>query len=275
MSTKVAIVTGSNKGIGFAIVRALCSKFAGDVYLTARDKDRGLSAVKELQKEGLNPKFHLLDIENTESIKTLASFITKEYGGIDVLVNNAAIAYKVNSTAPFSEQAENTVKINFYATLNVCKELFPLLKPHARVINVSSSAGRLSNIPSKELQQKFLNKNLSEQQLCELMDQFIKDAKDGVHSEKGWANSTYQVSKIGLNALTFIQHRKFLSDSRPDIVINAVHPGYVDTDMSSHKGILTPDQGAEAPVYCALLPPGVESPRGQYIWNDKTIAKWL
>ncbi|KFM77920.1 Carbonyl reductase [NADPH] 1, partial [Stegodyphus mimosarum] len=275
MVTKVAVVTGSNKGIGFAIVRALCRSFDGHVYLTARDEGRGRAAVKLLEQEGLNPRFHLLDISCSESIKTLASFLKAEYDGLDVLVNNAAIAYKVADTTPFSEQAENTIKTNFFATLNVCHNLFPLLRPHARVVNVSSSAGKLSRITSKELQQKFLSEDLTEDELCALMKQFVEDAKTGVHEVKGWGSSAYCVSKVGLNALTFIQHRKFLQDPRPDIVINAVHPGYVDTDMSSHKGPLTSDQGAEAPTYCALLPPNIDSPRGQFIWNDKTITPWL
>lgn len=275
MTAKVAVVTGSNKGIGFAIVRALCSKFDGDVFLTARNETRGRNAVKELEKEGLHPKFHLLDISSLESIKSLASYLKEHYGGLDLLVNNAAIAYKVIDPTPFSEQAENTIKVNFFDTLNVCHELYPLLKPHARVVNVTSSCGRLSLIPSKELQQKFLSDTLTEQELCELMNQFVSDAKAGTNEEKGWGNSAYVVSKVGVNALTFIQHRKFTEDPRADIVINAVHPGYVDTDMSSHKGPLTPDQGAVAPVYCALLPPNVESPRGQFIWFDKTVAAWL
>ncbi|XP_055948957.1 carbonyl reductase [NADPH] 1-like isoform X2 [Argiope bruennichi] len=268
-------VTGSNKGIGYAIVRALCSKFDGDVFLTARSEERGKTAVEQLKAEGLNPKFHLLDIENIESIKSLADFLKKEYGGLDVLVNNAAIAYKMADTAPFAEQAENTVRINFFATLSVCHHLFPLLRPHARVVNVTSSAGQLSYITSKELQQKFLSESLTEEELCDLMKQFVIDAKAGNHEKKGWGNRAYSISKIGVNALTFIQHRKFLEDPRPDIVVNAVHPGYVDTDMTSHKGVLTPDQGAEAPVYLALLPPDVKSPRGEFVWNDKTVRSWI
>lgn len=55
--------------------------------------------------------------------------------------------------------------------------------------------------------------------------------------------------------------------------MNAVHPGYVDTDMTSHKGHLTPDQGAVAPVYCALLPKNTEI-KGKYIWFDKTLSEW-
>lgn len=275
MVVKVAVVTGSNKGIGFAIVRALCSKFDGDVLLTARDETRGKNAVKELEKEGLKPKFHLLDISSVESIKTLASFLKEKYGGLDVLVNNAAIAYKVADPTPFSEQADNTTRVNFFDTRNVCLELFPLLRPHARVVNITSSCGKLSLIPSKELQQKFLSDSLTEEELCELMKQFINDAKAGIHEERGWGNSAYVVTKVGMNALTFIQHRRFLQDTREDIVVNAVHPGYVDTDMSSHKGPLTPDQGATAPVYCALLPADVKSPRGQFIWHDQTVVAWL
>lgn len=62
----------------------------------ARNETRGRNAVKELEKEGLHPKFHLLDISSLESIKSLASYLKEHYGGLDLLVNNAAIAYKVS-----------------------------------------------------------------------------------------------------------------------------------------------------------------------------------
>lgn len=87
--TRVAVVTGSNKGIGFAIVRDLCKQFTGDVYLTARDEGRGKAAVALLNAEGLSPKFHQLDITSQESIDALKKFVLEKYGGIDVLVNNA------------------------------------------------------------------------------------------------------------------------------------------------------------------------------------------
>lgn len=93
-STRVALVTGANKGIGFAIVRALCRQFQGDVVLTARDEPRGRAAVQQLQAEGLSPLFHQLDIDDRQSIRALRDFLRKEYGGLDVLVNNAGIAFK-------------------------------------------------------------------------------------------------------------------------------------------------------------------------------------
>ena len=98
-------------------------------------------------------------------------------------------------------------------------------------------------------------------------------AKAGTHLQAGWSNSTYVASKIGVTALAYIHQAIFNTDAREDIVVNAVHPGYIDTDMTSHKGHLTPDQGAVAPVYCALLPENTEI-KGKYIWCDKTLAEW-
>lgn len=274
MSTRVAVVTGGNKGIGFAIVKALCQKFDGLVYLTARNESRGKSAVAELEKLSLKPKFHLLDISNVDSICQFRDYLKQEHGGLDVLVNNAGIAYKVASTAPFAEQAENTVAVNFFDTLNVCKELFPLLRPHARVVNVSSTCGLLSRVGSKDLQMKFSSPDLTIEELCSLMKQFVEDAKIGIHEKNGWGNSAYCVSKVGLTALSFIYQKEFNKDSRPDIIINPVDPGYVATDMSSYKGPLTPDQGAEAPVYAALLPINIDKPKGQFISSQKSIIEW-
>lgn len=58
-----------------------------------------------------------------------------------------------------------------------------------------------------------------------------------------------------------------------DLVLNYVHPGYVDTDMSSHKGPLSPEEGAKSTIYAALLPPGTDI-KGQFIWKDCTICDW-
>ena len=145
----VAIVTGSNKGIGFAIVRALCKKFQGDVYLTSRDEGRGQAAVETLRKEGLEPKFHVLDIGNEETIVKLRDFMKEKYGGIDVLVNNAGIAFKQDATEPFAVQAKVTLQTNYWDNKRACEILFPLLNPGARVVNVSSSVGFLGHLISR------------------------------------------------------------------------------------------------------------------------------
>ncbi|XP_064456049.1 carbonyl reductase [NADPH] 1-like [Ornithodoros turicata] len=272
--SRVAVVTGGNKGIGFCIVKFLCQKFDGIVYLTARDEGRGKAAVADLEKMSLSPKFHQLDIDDIGSVQKFRDYLKKTYGGLDVLVNNAGIAYKTSSTAPFSEQAEVTVRTNFFGTLRVCTELFPLLRPHARVVNVSSLCGMLNKIQGEDLKKKLNSPHITQDELVALMNQFVQDAKDNVHVQKGWGNSAYCVSKVGVTVLSFIQHRAFQLRPQDDIVVNSVHPGYVDTDMTSHKGPLTPDQGADAPTYLALLPPNVESPRGEFVWYDRKVTAW-
>ena len=71
------------------------SVFGFSSCLIARDEQRGQEAVKNLNKEGCSPKFHQLDIISLESIQKFKTFIEQEYGGIDILINNAGIAYKV------------------------------------------------------------------------------------------------------------------------------------------------------------------------------------
>ncbi|XP_015428855.1 PREDICTED: carbonyl reductase [NADPH] 1-like [Dufourea novaeangliae] len=269
----IAVVTGGNKGIGFAIVRGLCKQFDGIVYLTARDTTRGLNAIKELEKEGLTPKFHQLDVTEESSVIVFRDHLQKTHGGLDILVNNAAIAFKVAATESFSVQAEETIRVNYFALRKVCNILYPLLRPHARVVHLSSSAGRLSLIPSESLRKRFSDPKLTEEELDNIMREFVESTKADTHLKDGWANSTYVVSKVGVSALTRIHQTIFNSDPREDLVVNAVHPGYVDTNMTSHKGTLTPDQGAEAPLYCALLPENTDI-KGKYIWFDKSLVEW-
>ena len=274
MSGKVAIVTGSNKGIGFAIVRGLCKKFGGDVYLTSRDEGRGMAAVKELEKEGLKPKFHQLDIDNKESIAKLHDFVKAKYGGIDILVNNAAIAYKNADPTPFGKQASVTMKTNYFALLDVCDSLFPLLKEHSRVVHLASMAGQFAFNKSSDDKKKLAAGAKTIDEVTKFMEDFVKDAEAGNHTSKGWPNTAYGMTKLGVIMMTGIQQAAAdRGNPGKDILINSCCPGYVDTDMSSHKGHLTIDQGAENPLYLALLPPNSKSPKGDFI-REMKIVNW-
>jgi len=190
--------------------------------------------------------------------------------GLDVLINNAAIAYKRASTAPFIEQATNTLKTNFTGTLNVTRALLPLVRSGGRIVMVSSTAGKLS-IVKRHLQEQFSSDTLTEQQLVSLMDQFMQDVAAGNHEAKGWPTTAYGVSKVGMTAFTKIIARELSSGGQTDILANACCPGWVRTDMAGYNAPKSPDQGAETPVYLAMLPPN--SPTGEF-WHEKTVVSW-
>jgi len=271
---KVAVVTGSNKGIGYAVVRALCKKWTGDVYLTSRDAARGEAAVASLKEEGLSPCFHQLDITDQTSVEKLKDFLVEKYGGLDVLVNNAGIAYDQASTVPFLVQVEATLAINYYSTINACNILFPLLRSHARVVNVSSTVGSwmLAKV-GPELKARILG-SMTIAGVTALMDEFVASVKNGDFKQKGWPESGYGNSKMGLTCASMIMQSDIDKDiSRQDIVINACCPGYVDTDMTNHKGMLTVDEGADTPVYLALLPPDEKIVRGKFI-SKREVQPW-
>ncbi|XP_040279053.1 carbonyl reductase [NADPH] 1-like [Bufo bufo] len=272
---RVAVVTGGNKGLGLAVVRALCKQFQGDVYLTARNPKLGEEAVKTLNKEGLSPLFHQLDINDPTSIRVLRDFLKKKYGGLDVLVNNAGIAFKAADTTPFGTQAEVILKTNFFGTRDVCNELLPLIRPNGRVVNVSSIFSHTS-LPkcSPELQEKFRSDTITEDELVKLMEKFVEDAKNGVHEERGWPNFAYGVSKIGVTVLSRIQARQLKETRKGEgIILNSCCPGWVRTDMAGPKATKSPDEGAVTPVYLALLPTSADSPYGELV-SDKKMLPW-
>uniref|UniRef100_A0A8D0XG85 Carbonyl reductase (NADPH) n=1 Tax=Sus scrofa TaxID=9823 RepID=A0A8D0XG85_PIG len=263
--TLLALVTGANKPIGFAIVRDLCRQFAGDVVLTARDVARGQAAVKQLQAEGLSPRFHQLDIIDLQSIRALCDFLRKEYGGLDVLVNNAAIAFQLEDPTLFHIQAELTMKTNFLGTRDVCTELLPLIKPQGRVVTVSSyKSVRVLHDCSPKLQQKFKSETITEEELVELMNKFVEYTKNGIHRREGWCDLIYGVTKIRVTLLPKIYARK-LSEQRggDKILLNACCPVWVRTDMA----------GPKTPMYLALLPSDAEGLHGQFV-SDKIVVEW-
>merc|ERR1711910_97869 len=153
--------------------------------------ERGQAAVESLNKEGLTPKFHILDIGNEETIVKLRDFMKEKYGGIDVLVNNAGIAFKQDATEPFAVQAKVTLQTNYWDNKRACEILFPLLNPGARVVNVSSSVGFLGHLISRaapenkakaqELTKTLSSEDLTVEQLNGLMADFVSLAKSGEH----------------------------------------------------------------------------------------------
>ncbi|CAG5124074.1 unnamed protein product [Candidula unifasciata] len=274
MGRRVAVVTGANRGIGLGIVKGLCQQFDGDVILTARDEVRGRAAVKHLEKEGLLAKFHQLDVTDHDSIMRLRDFLQENYGGLNILVNNAGVAFLESST-PFAEQAVQTVQVNYFGTLETSAILFPLLKPHSRVCNVSSMAATDAlRKCSPELQAKLSDPGISMEELSGYMTQFVQLAQENKHREHGFPDDAYGFSKIGMTVMSILQQRQLDRQGLDDVVVNGCSPGYVATDMTHWKGHLSVEEGVITPLYCALLPANITSPRGTII-RQKQEVDWV
>lgn len=272
METKVAVVTGANKGIGFEIVKGLCLKFGGVVYLTARNEERGRLAVKRLQELGLqSPAFHKLDVTCEESVKEFATYISKHHSGIDVLVNNAGIL-DFDKSVSSHEEAKKLIDTNFTSLLTITKILYPLLKNDARIINLSSDWGLLSNIRKQIWLDTLIKDDLKVEEILQFVNDFLQAAKNGksIVSFAGHYGD-YKVSKVALSALTFVQQREFKEQGK-NVSINCVHPGFVKTDMTKGMGDFTPERGAKAPLYLALEAP--QTQKGTFVWHDCHQVNW-
>ncbi|KAJ8352476.1 hypothetical protein SKAU_G00239520 [Synaphobranchus kaupii] len=244
MSTnKVALVTGSNKGIGFAVVRSLCKNFTGDVYLSARDVGREIFSRRN----------------TAASMYSLTTPVLRSKSPIPRLL----------------ESKLRSLRTNFFASRDMCNEFLTIIKPGGRVVNVSSvmSSIALKNC-SSELQARFRSSDITEEELVMLMEKFVQEAQNGEHTQKGWPNTAYGVSKIGLTVLSKIQARRLREERTGDqILLNACCPGWVRTDMAGPNATKSPDEGAVTPIYLALLPPGVTEPHGQFV-SEKQVQVW-
>lgn len=217
--SKIAVVTGGNKGVGYGACRLLAE--AGVcVVLTARDEARGKKAAGTLQKEGLDVRFYPLDVTDMESADQLAAYLADEFGRLDILINNAAILNDRSLTALTVDLGtlQKTINTNTFGPLRVCQALVPLLKksPSGRVVNVSSWFGSMADM-------------------------------------HGGGYAAYRISKAALNAFTQILAEDLQGTN---ITVNAACPGWVRTDMGGGSAPKSWEDGADTPVWLALHPDG-------------------
>ncbi|KAJ7962343.1 (+)-neomenthol dehydrogenase [Quillaja saponaria] len=274
VTERYAVVTGSNKGIGFETVRQLALNGL-KVVLTSRDEGRGLQAVEKLKYSGLSDLvvFHQLDVADHASIASLADFIKTQFGKLDILVNNAGIggvavdvdalganadgkAGRSKAMTQTYELAEECLQINYYGAKQTAEALLPLLQlsDSPRIVNVSSSMGKIENITNEWVKGVLSDaENLTEERVDEVLEEFLKDFKEGLLKTKGWPTflSAYTVSKAAMNAYT-----RILAKKHPTFCINSVCPGFVKTDINYNTGILPAEEGAASPLRLALLPDG-------------------
>jgi carbonyl reductase 1 len=276
---KVAIVSGSNQGLGFALVEALCNHLGPDasVYLTARDPIRGEEAIRQLRGRGLSPRFHLLDVTDDASVAALAETIRARHGGVDIVISNAAA--RISRERPQAEQVALFVNTNNHGTFRMIRAFGPLLRDNSRYLVVASGFGSLRNL-SPNLHEKFDVTTRSLEDIEHVMDDYVHLVEAGqaeAHQWPGWINVPSKVAQV---ASTKIMARLLREEaSRRGILINAVCPGLVDTDASrpwfdDMSSAQSPAQAATDVVWLATLRPGVKSPYGELVQHGKELP-WL
>lgn len=233
MKDRIAVVTGANRGIGLEICRQLAQQGVR-VVLTSRDTVKGEAARETLAAEGLDVAFHQLDVTDARSIARLATFVTQFYGRLHILVNNAGI-YIDNHHALLTldmDVLQRTLDTNAFGPLMLCQALVPLLR--------KSGHGRIVNVSSGY----------------------------GELGNLGSSYPAYSLSKIILNL-----HTRILADELRSarILVNAMCPGWVRTEMGGPGAPRSIAEGADTAVRLALLPD--DGPSGQF-FRDRRPISW-
>jgi NAD(P)-dependent dehydrogenase (short-subunit alcohol dehydrogenase family) len=232
---RVAIVTGGNRGIGRAVAGGLAHSGL-QVVLTARSDVAAAAAAAALSTAGRRLVGLPLDVTEPHSVRRFLKTIADDYGRVDVLVNNAGI-YIDKSIRPLDLDEQilrQTMETNFYGPLRLIRAVVPLMRRHGygRIVNVSSRMGSLT------------------------------------HMGAAGNSLAYRTSKTALNALTRIVAGEVAGDN---IKVNAASPGWVRTDMGGSGAPRTPAEGADTPIWLALLP--ADGPTGGF-FQDRAPLDW-
>lgn len=235
--TRIAVVSGANRGIGFEIVRQL-SRLGIVAVMGARNPDKGQAAAAALAAEGLEVPVVCLDVEDGRSIADAVEEVVSRFGRIDILVNNAAIlidgpgGFKSSLFDLKGETVRQTFETNVLGPLRLTQAVVPIMLNggYGRIVNISSGAGQLA------------------------------DMRGGFPA--------YRMSKAALNALTRMTAAELASTN---VKVNAVCPGWVRTDMGGSEAEREVAKGAETPVWLATLPEN--GPSGGF-FRDRRPISW-
>ncbi len=234
--TRVALVSGANRGIGLEIVRQL-SRLGIVAVIGSRDLAKGKAAAETLLTEGLEVPAVALDVTDPQSPARALADVQKLLGRCDILVNNAGVlldgpgGFESSLFDLKDDIARQTYETNVLGPLHLIQVCVPLMREqgYGRIVNISSGAGQLSDM--------------------------------------GKGFPAYRMSKVALNALTRVTANEV---SGSNIKVNAVCPGWVKTDMGGPEATRSISEGAACPVWAATLPD--TGPSGGFFRDNKPIA---
>lgn len=274
---KRVVVTGANRGIGFAIVRAILD--AGDdtfAFLGARSIDRGESARDKLVDEVPEWEDRVevleLNVSDDDSVARAARTVADRFDGEDTplygIVNNAGIGLG-------SGDMEKVLDVNTRGPHRVCEAFLPLVDPSGgRIVNISSASGpNFVNECSPQRQKMLTSSDVTWDDIEELMRECLSiDAEDGDFQSAGLGDgSPYGLSKACLNAYTIA-----LAREHPELTVNACTPGFIETGLTrpyaeqqgkepEELGMKPPEEGAKAPIFLLFGDPPAS---GWYFGSD-------
>lgn len=239
--SRIALVTGANKGIGYEIAAGL-GALGYRVGVGARDAARGEAAVAKLRAAGVDAFGVPLDVTVDRSVGDAVRLVEGQAGHLDALVNNAGISgdrpgWVQDPTTLDLDTVRAVVETNVIGVIRVTNAMLPLLRRSTspRIVNVSSSVGSLTLQADPDI-------------------------------DVGPIMAAYAPSKSYLNAVTVQYARHFAGTG---ILVNATSPGLVATDFTGFAGPRTPAQGAATPIRLATLPDG--GPTGSFFEDDGVI----
>jgi carbonyl reductase 1 len=273
--SRVAIVTGANQGLGFALVEGLCGALgpADAVYLTARDERRGAEAIERLRGRGLAPRFQCLDVCDAREIDELASRLGAEHGGVDLVISNAC--HRLTRERSQVEQVRPFVDTSNLATTRLLHAFGPRLRDGGRFIVVASGFGRLRYLPAR-LHARF-DGAASLGELDDVMRAYVDAVERGVAAAEGWPDWINIPSKVGQVASMRVYARARREESeRRGLVIAAVCPGLVDTPLSRPwfddlSKAQTPEVAARDVIWLSTAP-RAEVPYGELVQHRKILS---
>jgi NAD(P)-dependent dehydrogenase (short-subunit alcohol dehydrogenase family) len=226
----VALVTGANRGIGLELVRRLAQR-GYTVILGSRDPDKGEAAAAELRGQGLQVEVRAVDVTDAAGIEAVGASLESDPGRLDVLVNNAAIHYDTWQTGVDADLdvVREALETNVLGAWRTAQACLPLLR--------RSPHARLVNVSSGA----------------------------GSISGMGAGTPAYSVSKAALNALTRILAAELRADG---VLVNAVCPGWVATDMGGAGGRPV-EEGAASVMWAVELPD--DGPTGGFFRDGRPV----
>jgi len=224
-TTKVAFITGANRGIGFETAKGL-GELGIKLVLGVRDLAKGAVATKELQALGYQAEAIHYDAKQAKSADDAFEYLNKHYGKLDILVNNAGILQEPllgsNSSTVSIQVLQETFQTNLFAVIDLTQKLLPLIKkaPAGRIVNLSSILASLT---------------------------LHSTPNSPIDPAKAFA---YNASKTALNAYTVhLAHE--LRDT--NIKVNSAHPGWVKTELGGSSAPMELADGGKTSVLLATL----------------------